>query len=63
MKTLTVNQMQTISGGKINWRSVGCSVGIGLVFGIAALGGGVAVGLVAIAVTSGGSFLCSAFYD
>ena len=62
MKTLSIDQMQAISGGKINWRSVGCSVGIGLVFGIAALGGGVGVGLVALAVTSGGSILCSAFY-
>ena len=63
MKALNLEQMEAVSGGKINWNTLGCSIGIGLIFGIAALGGPAAVAGVALAVTTGGSIVCAALYD
>jgi hypothetical protein len=63
MEKLSLEQMESVNGGRISWNSVGCSIGIGLIFGIAALGGPAGVGIAALAVTSGGAILCSAFYD
>jgi hypothetical protein len=63
MKTLNFEQMEGIEGGKINWHTLGCSVGIGLIFGISALGGPAGVAAAALAVTTAGAVLCAAMYD
>ena len=63
MKNLSFEQMEEVSGGKINWNSIGCSVGIGLIFGVAALGGPAGVAAVALAVTASGSVVCGLIYQ
>ena len=55
--------MEAVSGGRINWSSLACSVGVGLIFGVAALGGPAGVAVVALAVTTGSSVLCAAMYQ
>jgi hypothetical protein len=62
MKNLSFEQMENISGG-INWHSLGCGLGIGLIFGISALGGPAGVAVAALVATSAGSVLCAAIYD
>jgi len=63
MKTLSLEQMEAVSGGRINWNSLACSVGVGLIFGVAALGGPAGVAVAALAVTTGSSVLCAVMYQ
>lgn len=63
MKTLNLEQMENTTGGKINWNSLVCGAGVGLIFGVAALGGPIGVGVAALVATTGSAVLCAAFYD
>ena len=43
--------------------STACSIRFGVVFGLAALGGPVGIGLLALGLTTGGAIVCDAVYE
>ena len=61
MKELTFTQMEETQGGIKD--STACSILFGVVFGLAALGGPVGIGLLALGLTTGGAIVCDAVYE
>jgi hypothetical protein len=63
MKQLTENQMSELYGGKINWNSLGCGIGVSLMFGLAALGGPAGIALVALGASAVNTVICAVLFE
>jgi len=63
MKPLDENQMYEIQGGKINWNSLGCGIGVSLIFGLAALGGPAGIAVVALAASTVNTVICAVLFE
>ena len=63
MKQLNENQMLEIQGGKINWESLGCGIGVSLMFGLAALGGPAGIAAVALAASTVNTVICAIVFE